>query len=455
MKIRFSYMFLGGLCLVLWLAGQTIAAPGLGRIVAASLNVRHGPDAESAVVDVLPKGQTVEIMEIIGGEGGWLKIRFERRMGYIRNRPIYVHLEARPTPEGESAARKQIQAQIQAGEEKIQGFSQKEILLVEQLDSVDRDLSLTRAQLTTLKKEHQAAGRKVEETQARTRALSQKIEKGQAYAGQRLKALYQARLMGRLNMGGSSASIFDFMLQQHALGRILDADIELIRAQTRDLDALASLENQLTREVERRSALVEEQQKLLRKKAQESRLKQRLLKTVQQEKQTTEALVFRLRESARKLDQQTRFAPAALSAPSPGSRFEAWKGKLTPPVKGKVVSRFGQRKPGPYNSFTFQSGIDIKIERGEPVRSVFKGEVIYSDWLLGYGNLIIIHHGDNYYSLYAHVQHVFKKKGDSVDIGETIATAGDTGFLKGTCLHFEIRHHGKAVNPLEWLKIGV
>jgi len=125
------------------------------------------------------------------------------------------------------------------------------------------------------------------------------------------------------------------------------------------------------------------------------------------------------------------------------------------PVKGKIISKFGTARNRDFPSFTFRSGIDIKANRGEPVRSVFKGRIIFAQWLKGYGNIIIIDHGDNYYTLYAHVDEISKKKGSLIDRGDVIATAGDTGSMKGTCLHFEVRFHGKPVNPVKWLKKGV
>ncbi len=68
--------------------------------------------------------------------------------------------------------------------------------------------------------------------------------------------------------------------------------------------------------------------------------------------------------------------------------------------------------------------------------------------------MAIIDHGDHFYTVYAHLQEIFRKKGDAVDTGEVIATLGDTGSLKGVCLHFELRHHGQPVDPVEWLKKG-
>jgi murein DD-endopeptidase MepM/ murein hydrolase activator NlpD len=102
----------------------------------------------------------------------------------------------------------------------------------------------------------------------------------------------------------------------------------------------------------------------------------------------------------------------------------------------------------------FQSGINIKADRGEPIRAVYSGQTLFSSWFKGFGNMIIIDHGDHYYTVYAHLEEQFKSKGDPVEAGEVIATVGDTGSLTGAGLHFEVRHHGKPMNPLGWIKKG-
>ena len=102
----------------------------------------------------------------------------------------------------------------------------------------------------------------------------------------------------------------------------------------------------------------------------------------------------------------------------------------------------------------FQSGISIKADRGEPIRAVYAGQTLFSSWFRGFGNLIIIDHGDHYYTVYAHLEELFKSKGDPVETGEVIATVGDSGSLHGAGLHFEIRHHGKPINPMGWIKQG-
>ncbi|MFP4387749.1 MAG: murein hydrolase activator EnvC family protein, partial [Desulfococcaceae bacterium] len=82
------------------------------------------------------------------------------------------------------------------------------------------------------------------------------------------------------------------------------------------------------------------------------------------------------------------------------------------------------------------------------------GEVIYAGWFKGYGNMIILDHGDHYYTLYAHAGELFKGEGDIVRSGEVIASAGHGGAMEGSGLHFEVRHHGKPLDPMEWLKTG-
>ena len=99
-------------------------------------------------------------------------------------------------------------------------------------------------------------------------------------------------------------------------------------------------------------------------------------------------------------------------------------------------------------------GIDIRAEHGEPVAAVWQGVVVYSDWFKGYGNMVIVNHGDSYHTLYAHLAERFKNKGDPVEKGEVIGTVGESGPTSIPGLHFQVRHHGKALDPLLWVDRG-
>ncbi len=96
-------------------------------------------------------------------------------------------------------------------------------------------------------------------------------------------------------------------------------------------------------------------------------------------------------------------------------------------------------------------GLVFYAREGTPVAAVYSGKVVFSDWLKGYGLLLIIDHGQGFMTLYAHNQSLFKRKGDTVSQGEQIATVGHSGGLKQNGLYFEIRRSGKAIPPLAWL----
>jgi septal ring factor EnvC (AmiA/AmiB activator) len=121
------------------------------------------------------------------------------------------------------------------------------------------------------------------------------------------------------------------------------------------------------------------------------------------------------------------------------------------PVEGTISANYGKYIEPHSGAANFRSGIEIKTHRGAPIRAVFSGKAVFSDWLKGYGNVVILAHGNGYHSVYAHAEELFLSRGEPVKRGDVIATVGDTGSLSGTALYFEIRHHGNPVNPMEWI----
>jgi septal ring factor EnvC (AmiA/AmiB activator) len=130
------------------------------------------------------------------------------------------------------------------------------------------------------------------------------------------------------------------------------------------------------------------------------------------------------------------------------------KGKLNWPIKGKVVSFFGKKKSTKFDTYIINNGIKIQPGDSDQVRAIYPGEVVFADYYKGYGNLIIIQHAKNLYTLYGHCEKMFKQKGDNVNEGEVISLAGDSGSTSGKSLYFEIRTQLKPQDPLNWLRKG-
>lgn len=130
-----------------------------------------------------------------------------------------------------------------------------------------------------------------------------------------------------------------------------------------------------------------------------------------------------------------------------GSNFAGLRGKLNLPVRGEVTNRFGATREETGISW---KGLFIKAAEGNEVKAVAAGRVVFADWMRGFGNLLIIDHGDGYMSLYGSNQALLKQAGDTVKGGDTIAAVGNTGGNETNGLYYELRKQSKPFDPLSW-----
>jgi septal ring factor EnvC (AmiA/AmiB activator) len=130
--------------------------------------------------------------------------------------------------------------------------------------------------------------------------------------------------------------------------------------------------------------------------------------------------------------------------------FAALRGKLSLPVRGEIAGRYG--KPRPEGGTTWK-GLFIRAEEGTEVKSVAAGEVVFADWLRGFGNLLVVDHGDAFLSVYGNNQSLLKETGQRVAPGEVVATVGNTGGNTESGLYFELRHQGQAFDPIHWVHL--
>ena len=141
-------------------------------------------------------------------------------------------------------------------------------------------------------------------------------------------------------------------------------------------------------------------------------------------------------------------AEPSLDDPTDGV-FARLRGRLKLPVKGSITARFGsKRDDGPS-----WKGLFIRTGEGAEVKAVASGKVIFADWLRGFGNLMIVDHGSQYMTIYGNNQTLFKHAGDTVKGGDVIAGAGNSGGNEHSGLYFEMRHRGRAFDPLGWVTI--
>lgn len=145
------------------------------------------------------------------------------------------------------------------------------------------------------------------------------------------------------------------------------------------------------------------------------------------------------------------------SSTIPTARFNELRGILPWPVTGPIITKFGKIRDAIYDVEIENDGIDIQAPIGTPVKAVSSGKVVFSDWRDAGGNMVVLDHGNGYYSLYTYLSRFDVKVNETVEAGQVIGAVGETGSLKGPVLHFEIRQIIKgqgqqALDPVKWLR---
>lgn len=185
----------------------------------------------------------------------------------------------------------------------------------------------------------------------------------------------------------------------------------------------------------------------------------KLSKQLQQQRRE----ISRLRRDEDRLSQLVEKLTAMLEKPKsrsifrndelPDSKFDGkpfgqLRGKLALPVRGDITNRFGSARP---ESNLPWKGLFLKAPTGQSVKAIAAGRVVFADWLRGFGNLLILDHGDGYMSLYGNNETLYKQVGDELHGGDTLATVGNSGGNENSGLYFELRHKSKALDPVPWL----
>ena len=199
-------------------------------------------------------------------------------------------------------------------------------------------------------------------------------------------------------------------------------------------------------EVDREAA---KRRTLLAKVRDERAYHERMVGELTEASQRLEAFIRELQAKQRKL---AKVPPPKGGIEPPTIGFAGLKGRLPWPTEGRIVTGFGAQVHPRFGTRTFRNGVDIEAAEGRDVNAVHPGHVVYTGWFKGYGNLIILDHGGEYYTLYAHIAEIEAKEGEDVRLGQRIGTVGDTGSLAGPRLYFEVRYQGKPQDPEQWLR---
>ncbi len=380
---------------------------------------------------------------------------------------------------GESLDRKR--SRLQSIKQQLQNlFTQKrtadktEATLLHELQLIDETLKKLQQQRDRQKNTVQQHTQELKRIEQDLLQLRQHTQQQHAILSKRLRAIYKMGDIGYFTPLLAMSS-YDNMQQQIKYLHLLSKnDLQLIEDSKQNMQKITKQETLLRKQKEknvRAQQELEKQQAAIR--AQRTQ-KAQVLQQITRDKQQYLAMIKKLESSAGELEtflndlekKESQPLSQPIKKPEPGQavtfppnaqtitqsyakHFRSNKGKLLWPVEGNIITKFGQIRIG--DTYTHYNGVDIQARRGAPFYTVFKGTVKFADWFKDYGKLVIVDHGGQYYTLYAHADEIMVKPGDVVETRQVLGRVGDTDSVKGPHLYFEVRVRGKPENPQKWL----
>lgn len=376
--------------------------------------------------------------------------------------PGLSRAEEAPSP-GQPPSAEEVARQVQAQEEALARLREEATSVLDSLQLAEDEVRALQDAAAQAEAAARAANARVAAAQREEDAARAKLVAELEELAPRLKARYELSKQRRTNLLVTADSIGDLMWRQRALDQVLAGDLKLVGKARASLDALEAkttkLESVKADYAQRSQFAANQRAKATRRKdelivlydslMEQQDLKDKMLKELKQVQTDLTRYVKRLPQALEEM-KPAPHAPAAPDAPAKDG-FSKRKGKMPFPAKGTIEVAFGKVLNPKFNTVTFQKGLDLRAAEGSDVVVVADGKVVHAGPFRGYGNLVIVDHGEGYHTLYAHLAALAKGVGDEVEAGQAIGTVGDTGSLKGAYLYFEVREKGKPVDPKEWL----
>lgn len=347
----------------------------------------------------------------------------------------------------------QLKEKIERQEQKVSKVGEEEISFLKNLSQIEDRLKLKEKEMEVYKWDIQVNRNKVFTLTSDIKELEKLREKQKSILAKRLRMSYKEGSLFPIKVLFSADNVNDLLQRIKYLETVTAYDSSIFE---RYQEKLRALELERENLLQTQARLMELEQEAVNKK-EEVRLeregKASLLAKLKNEKKIALQARQELINATSSLNNLIMGLEKRLSS-GEGLNFEEAKGVLPLPVQGAILNRIGKRKDSSYESYIVYNGINIKTPKGTPVRVIHEGKVLFSGPLEGYGNLIIVGHGEQFHSLYGHLDEIITAVGKKVRSGQIIAKSGDTGSLVGESLYFELRRMGKPIDPSGWFQMA-
>ncbi|MFA5241538.1 MAG: peptidoglycan DD-metalloendopeptidase family protein [Sulfuricella sp.] len=388
------------------------------------------------------------------------------RAGILALACLGTHTSAAPKPELQ-----ELRGRIESLQKALDSKEDAKADAADELKTSEQAISEINSALRDLARQQQATQSTLKSLEQEKTALDKRIGAEQTMLGRLLYQQYRSGqqdqlkiLLNQENPGQAARQLRYYTYLARARNELL----EKLRGNLEKLHRLThETETKQAELLQIRSEQDKQRGKLLAQQEMKKKLVTQLAKQIGQQRselsrlqlnekkltQLIERLAKQQRATSRKTERPSSAArnSAVPDASYAGTSFPQLKGKLLLPVRGELTGRFGTPRQ---DSGSPWRGLFIRTAAAQEVHAIASGRVVFSDWLRGFGNLLIVDHGSGYMSLYGNNESLFKRTGEDIRAGDVIASTGNSGGNPETGLYFEIRHQSRPFNPLEWCKIS-
>jgi len=405
----------------------------------------------------------------ISPEKGVGKLRAVRFFLFIVIAALAVHVfppAASAAPSGldsriaqEEARMRILEKQISEHQKRARQMGEREKGVLTQINSLDQKKKVAEQRIRVLELKLKKVKNTIANLRAEVKMTEQELGEMMYVLENRLVNIYKYGGVAEFNLLLSSTTAHEAMETSYLLNRIAQQDqvmiSEMLEKKERLIQAAEKMQQQ-ERELAANTSNLSSERKTYKSEISKSN---DFLGKVRKERSLHEQAVRELQESQKEIQQtvmalmrKKREEESRNKTRSVQYTYLPSGGRLAWPVQGRITSSFGMRVHPTFKTKMMHTGIDISAARGTPVRAAGPGEVLYAGWLRGYGQVIIIDHGSNLSSVYAHLSSMSVREGGAVKKGQTIGAVGSTGTATGAHLHFEVRANGDARDPMKYLR---
>ena len=348
-----------------------------------------------------------------------------------------------------SRALKEIEEKSEYLKKKIEETRAKEKVAIGKSTEIQKRLSTTQEKLRKNKSKLAATQDGIEQTEGKLLELKHDYSNLKVDAENRIRQIYQGQRLKIIEILLKTPNLTDLLDYLYYQKLIITQDKNLLEQLFKQSKEIQDFKDQLAQQKIKIANIVsdiEEQKTVIAKEhASQSKLVDKL---------RTERTSYE--QAERQLERESQQLIADINRLVGKDSFSGYtlpgSGIFAYPLRGRLTSPFGLRRHPIFKVVSFHSGVDLAAPNGTPIMASDSGRVIFNGWYGGYGKVVIVDHGMDYSTLYAHLSRTSVSRGKNIQQGDIVGYEGQTGYSTGPHLHFEVRRNGRPQNPLNYLR---